>query len=251
MSINIIRKEDQARGQFNGGEILERKPIGFPQDGGKLKPYSNLVYWAHAWTEDKESTIGLHPHKGFEIMSFVIRGGVEHFDTGLGRWQPLDAGDAQMIRAGNGISHSERLKPHSAIFQIWADPNLERSLSQPASYADFPATSLHVEESNGARITHFAGNGGPMMPESEGLSIHRISWAPGNHDWAMSSGSVVSAFLISGGLNIREQKMEPGDFVIIQDENEAVVTASSPAEIFVIQSPVRPGYKTYAEMEWP
>ena len=66
---------------FNNGEIIENKPIGFPQDGGKLKPYSNLFYWAHAWTNNKKSTIGLHPHQGFEICSFVLSGKINHFDT--------------------------------------------------------------------------------------------------------------------------------------------------------------------------
>ena len=42
MSINVFKKDTQANGNFNNGEILEKKPIGFPQDGGNLKPYSNL-----------------------------------------------------------------------------------------------------------------------------------------------------------------------------------------------------------------
>ena len=50
MGIEIFNTEDQASGNFNYGEILENKPIGFPQDSGKLKPYSSLFYWAHAWT---------------------------------------------------------------------------------------------------------------------------------------------------------------------------------------------------------
>ena len=44
MGIKIFYAKDQANGNFNNGEILEKKPIGFPQDGGKLKPYSNLFY---------------------------------------------------------------------------------------------------------------------------------------------------------------------------------------------------------------
>ena len=28
---------NQAYGEFNGGDIIENKPLGFPQDGGKLK----------------------------------------------------------------------------------------------------------------------------------------------------------------------------------------------------------------------
>ena len=34
MSIQLIKREQQADGNFNNGEILEKKPIGFPQDGG-------------------------------------------------------------------------------------------------------------------------------------------------------------------------------------------------------------------------
>jgi len=44
---------NQAYGEFNGGGIIENKPIGFTQDGGKLKPYSNLFYWAHASAKKK------------------------------------------------------------------------------------------------------------------------------------------------------------------------------------------------------
>ena len=98
--------------------ILENKPIGFPQDGGIVKPYSNLFYWAHAWAPIEDSTIGLHPHRGFEICSFVLKGEIEHYDTLLDKWITLKKGDVQVIKAGKGISHSEKLKEGSEIFQI-------------------------------------------------------------------------------------------------------------------------------------
>ena len=41
MGVTIFKKEDQANGNFNNGEILEKKPIRFSQDGGELKPYLN------------------------------------------------------------------------------------------------------------------------------------------------------------------------------------------------------------------
>ena len=85
MSIKIIPTPLQASGQFNGGAILENKPIGFPQDGGTQQPYSNLFYWANAWS-DNGGLIGEHPHKMFEIMSFVIDGQIEHYDSKFDRW---------------------------------------------------------------------------------------------------------------------------------------------------------------------
>ena len=65
MTIKVIPVEKQGNGQFNAGQILENKPLGFPQDGGEVKPYSNLFYWAHAWTPGEKSLIGEHPHQGF------------------------------------------------------------------------------------------------------------------------------------------------------------------------------------------
>jgi len=42
MAIDYYPIERQAVGNFNNGEILEKKPVGFPQDKGILKPYSNI-----------------------------------------------------------------------------------------------------------------------------------------------------------------------------------------------------------------
>ena len=43
MGISVYEKSDQASGSFNQGEILEKKPIGFPQDGGRLKPLLKYI----------------------------------------------------------------------------------------------------------------------------------------------------------------------------------------------------------------
>ena len=141
MAVKIISKEQQGSGAFNGGEIIENHPIGFPQNGGEGKPFSSLFYWAHAKAQ-VDSTIGLHPHQGFEIMSFVLKGHIRHYDTKLKEWRQLEAGDAQIIRAGNGISHAEFMAENSAMFQIWMDPDLTKTMGQPASYDDYKSDHL-------------------------------------------------------------------------------------------------------------
>ena len=154
MKINFYPPSKQANGNFNFGEIVEKKPIGFPQDGGQLKPFSNLFYWAHAWTTGKRSTIGLHPHQGFEICTFVLRGSINHFDTKLNKWVRLDEGDVQIIRSGNGISHSEEILENSEIFQIWFDPDLSKSLKKPASYNDYKIDEFKFTDSDDHMIRH-------------------------------------------------------------------------------------------------
>ena len=134
--LRIFKKEDQTFGQFNGGEIIENKPIGFPHEAFVLKPFSNLFYWAHA-IATKDSTIGLHPHKGFEILTYVLKGKIRHYDTKIEKWVSLKKGDVQLIQSGSGISHSEHLYDKSEIFQIWFDPDLSKSLNKEPQYKDY------------------------------------------------------------------------------------------------------------------
>ena len=127
--IEVYTKNQQSFGEFNGGEIIENKPIGFPHESGGSKAYSNIFYWAFAKGK-KDSTIGLHPHKGFEIMTYVINGSIKHYDTLIKKWITLNKGDVQIIQSGSGISHSEYLEENSSIFQIWFDPNLEKAYTK-------------------------------------------------------------------------------------------------------------------------
>ena len=72
-----------------GGAFVENKPIPF-SDRGKTTAYSNLFYWAHLEAEET-AEFPLHPHEGFEIMTFVFKGSVEHFDTASKVYTPLNA----------------------------------------------------------------------------------------------------------------------------------------------------------------
>ena len=183
MSISIYTKENQADGNFNYGEILEKKPIGFPQDGGKLKPYSNLFYWAHAWTPGTKSTIGLHPHQGFEICSFVLKGNINHFDTKQNKWIPLKEGDVQIIRSGNGISHAEEIDGNSEIFQIWFDPDLSKSLKKEASYDDYSSKDFKLIYKMNRSFKVIVGEGSPMHMDSENVCINEHYLNEGSHSF--------------------------------------------------------------------
>src|SRR5438128_2647397 len=66
-----------------------------------------------------------HPHRGFETVTIVRRGMIDHSDS-LGAAARYGGGDVQWLTAGNGIVHSEmfplveRQRPNPAeLFQIW------------------------------------------------------------------------------------------------------------------------------------
>ncbi len=247
MAITIIPKEKQGSGAFNGGEIVENKPIGFPQDHSTVRPYSNLFYWAHARAV-KDSTIGLHPHQGFEICSFVLKGDIRHYDTKLKEWRPLQAGDVQIIRAGNGISHSEFMSKDAEIFQIWFDPNLEKTMGQPASYDDYRSSDFPSTNKDGVIIENLAGAGSPFQMETPGITIQKIGLDNATHTFEAASGAIYSAYMLEGEALFNGEVAKQFDFVQITEEQSIEIQSLTGASIFIIASPQQPGYRTYGEL---
>jgi len=199
MATTIITKEQQAKGSFDGGTILENKPIGFPRDGGTQQPYSNLFYWANAWS-DNGGLIGEHPHQLFEIMSFVIEGEIQHYDNKFDRWLSLTKGSAQIIRAGNGIRHAEKILAGGRMFQIWFDPNVQLTYNKPASYNDYKTEEMCYFEEGGFKIKNYIGKGGPIQMDAEGVVISELTIPGGTHKLEAKSASKI--FLIEVPQNL-------------------------------------------------
>jgi len=245
MELTVLRKADQVSGEFDGGRIKELKPLGFPQDRGRMQAYGSLFYWAYAWAE-ADSLIGEHPHKGFEILSFVLKGSIEHYDSQLRGWKRLDEGDVQIIRAGGGISHAEKLYNGAEMFQIWFDPGLERTLGIPASYDDYRASSFPETLTGYGRETVYTANHGLGMM-ADGVIIKRTVFADGAHSLPLAAGSVVSLFVLNGKLVIGSESLEKGDFVRVSKASRVDVSASD-ADVFIITTPETPPYVTYQMM---
>ncbi|MFS8064975.1 MAG: pirin family protein [Byssovorax sp.] len=78
-----------------------------------------------------------HPHRGFETVTIVRRGLIDHSDS-LGATARFGAGDVQWLTAGEGIVHAEmfplldRTRPNPLeLFQIWLNLPGEDKMAPP------------------------------------------------------------------------------------------------------------------------
>jgi redox-sensitive bicupin YhaK (pirin superfamily) len=245
MPFTILPVAKQSDGQFNGGAILEKKPVVLSHDGRSLTPYSNLFYWAHAWS-DEGSTIGEHPHQGFEILSFVMKGGIEHYDSANKKWIPLNVGDVQIIRAGSGISHSEKILPGSAMFQIWFDPNLQKAILKTASYNDYLSSSFPVIMNSGYSTKILKGDGSPLEMDTPGIGIRQFKIHAGDFSISLEADKTYSIFVVDGTIDVDGSTLIKNDFLRIDAETVLNAKSFEGTVLFMIETPAQPGYPTYA-----
>ena len=78
-----------------------------------------------------------HPHRGFETVTYVRQGYVDHSDS-LGATARFGRGDVQWLTAGGGIVHSEMFPlveeeagNPTELFQIWMNLPAEDKLVEP------------------------------------------------------------------------------------------------------------------------
>ncbi len=79
------------------------------------------------WNDDRIAPgtgFATHPHQDMEIITYVRSGAITHKDS-MGNVGRTEAGDVQVMSAGNGVTHSEHNleEVETTLFQIWIMPD--------------------------------------------------------------------------------------------------------------------------------
>lgn len=142
----------------------------------------------------------VHPHRGFETVTIVLQGYVDHSDS-LGASGRYGAGDVQWMTAGSGIQHAEMFplvhddqENTMELFQVWLNLPSKDKFANP-SYKmlwaeDIPVVVEEDSKGNKAIINVIAG-------EYKGVK----SLDPNPNSWASNRDNHIGIWTI---------KLEPG-----------------------------------------
>ncbi|NJP37820.1 pirin family protein [Alkalicoccus luteus] len=91
---------------------------GFVLPPEKMKEVDPFLLMAEDWF--KRGVFSDHPHRGFQTITYVIDGRLEHSDN-AGGYSILDAGDVQYMNAGGAARHAEEAYNDDLIhtLQLW------------------------------------------------------------------------------------------------------------------------------------
>jgi redox-sensitive bicupin YhaK (pirin superfamily) len=108
------------RGHWVGDGFPVRSMFSHASHGEHVSPFLLLDYAGPAefTPTDKPRGVGSHPHRGFETVTIVYKGEVEHRDS-TGQGGVISPGDVQWMTAAGGILHKEF---HSEAFTRQGGP---------------------------------------------------------------------------------------------------------------------------------
>lgn len=112
-------------------------------------------------------TFGDHPHRGFETVTYVLEGGVEHRDNHGGHGV-LHPGDAQWMTAGRGVIHSEEAVGEAHTLQLWVNLPSRLKMTEPR-YQDLRGSQVPVRTQDGATLRVYSGASGEVAAPTRNL----------------------------------------------------------------------------------
>jgi redox-sensitive bicupin YhaK (pirin superfamily) len=141
-----------------------------------------------------------HPHRGFETITIVKEGFVDHSDS-MGAAGRFGAGDVQWMTAGKGVLHSEMFPllnkdkgNPGELFQVWLNLPKANKMVEPHFRMlwaeDIPVLKVHDDNGRTTEVNVIAGTLDGVTPP-----------APPPKSWAADTGNHVMVLTI---------RMEPG-----------------------------------------
>ena len=159
----------------DGAGVKLRRSLGASQ----LQRHDPFLMLDEFYSDDPDDYLAgfpSHPHRGFETVTYMLDGRMQHKDSG-GNTGDLGPGDVQWMTAARGIIHSEMPQQSEGRmrgFQLWLNLPAKEKM-KPAAYADIPAGDIPVASlPGGVRVKVIAGEDFGVRGPIQGLTTEPL-----------------------------------------------------------------------------
>lgn len=176
-----------------------------------------------------------HPHIGLATVTYLHKGAIHHRDS-LGTDSWINPGDVNLMVAGHGITHSERIdgetraKPSSLFgIQSWIALPEEKE-EDPAAFIHAGSGDLPLMEGEGKEVRLILGSAygetAPVETPSEmfyldaALEAHASIPLPDNHEDR-------GVYVLEGGVTVAGERFEAGRMMVFRPGDQVSLKAGS------------------------
>lgn len=195
----------------------------------------------------RQRGVDWHPHRGFETVTVVYDGEVDHHDT-AGNGGSIGSGDVQWMTAGSGLLHKEY---HSAAFtrqggrfemlQLWVNlPRADKMTApryQPLAARDIPVVKLPGGAGTVRVIAGEFGDARGAARTFTPINLLDVRLAAGGRvTLDLKDGYTAALYVLGGEVVISGHEIARATELVVLDRSGAEVTieANSDATVFVM-----------------
>ncbi|MEQ8312953.1 MAG: pirin family protein [Gammaproteobacteria bacterium] len=202
------------------GDGVKLKRVFGGNDLARFDPFLMLDEFGSEEAADYIGGFPSHPHRGFETVTYMLEGYMEHRDH-MDNVGKLGPGDVQWMKAGSGVIHSEMPQQEEGRmrgFQLWVNLAAEEKMTT-ASYQDIKSEDIPVYQQDGLEIKAIAGElqvNGQAVPGS----VQGLTTEPGYLDLCFSKDQEIQVS-IPDGHNVLvysyegEAKLSGSDYTLV------------------------------------
>ncbi len=188
--------------------------------------FDPFVLWDHF---DIASGRGFpdHPHRGFEAITYMFDGGMNHKDN-LSNESFVTAGGAQRFTAGSGLVHSEMPAENGSSngIQLWI--NLPKSLKKiDPDYQQINANEFPVKKLAGGQAKIIVGDESPLKLKTE--VIYQDVQLEKNAQYQLEFNKEMRGiiYVIEGSLKVNGEIVKVDQALFIEDVESLSFVAES------------------------
>ncbi len=203
-----------------GAGVSVHRTIGTPT----LRHYDPFMLLDHFSSDNPDEYIAgfpSHPHRGFNTFTYMLDGHMEHQDS-MGNTGNLGPGDAQWMKAGSGVIHSEMPKQENGLmrgFQLWINLPAANKMETP-EYQEYDADAFPVLDTPDYNIKvligHFGNKHSPIVDDITHVSYFDVQVKAGKrfqHELPAENNSFL--YLFEGDGQLKGQKVSLHTFIAL------------------------------------
>jgi hypothetical protein len=188
---------------------------------------------------------GPHPHRGFETVTFILKGDLTHKDS-AGHESTIKAGGVQWMTAGRGLIHSEissesflREGGPLEILQLWVNLPARLKMTDPA-YTGLQKSEIPVFKTEDQRgqvalaSGQWQGHQGAITPLVDITSMIVNLKAGSTWKLEIPKNHQVFYYVVTGEVEVHGTKVQAFHLVQFKPEGSLLITNSlTPAVLLV------------------
>ena len=237
------------RPHWVGNGFPVRSLFNYNEHGEQLSPFLLLDHAGpHEFTPTAgRRGVGQHPHRGFETVTIVYEGEVEHRDS-TGAGGIIGPGDVQWMTAASGILHEEfHSRDYAArggafhMAQLWVNLPASDKMATPGyqslTNAQIPDVAL-PDEAGRVRVIagEFAGQQGPAHTFTA-MNVWDVRMNAGKSAaLSLPQGHTLAVVVLQGTVLINGQEVARADQVVQlgRDGTEVTLEANNDSLLLVL-----------------